>query len=61
MRENARSMQAGWLPLRDSYEESVLTWYEQVENSFRRREQDALRPAATSTKGDEEPPRPVYE
>jgi hypothetical protein len=27
----------GWSPLRDSYEESVLSWYEQVELSFRRR------------------------
>jgi hypothetical protein len=26
-----------WLPLRASYEEAVLNWYEQIESSFRRR------------------------
>lgn len=61
MRENARTVETGWLPLRDSYEESVLTWYEQVENSFRRREQDALKAAPASAKADKEPPRAVYD
>jgi hypothetical protein len=28
----------GWFPLRGSWEEAVLSWNEQVENSFRRRE-----------------------
>ncbi len=41
MREDARTVEVGWPPLRDSYEESVLTWYEQVENSFRRQEQES--------------------
>ncbi len=33
----------GWNPLRGSYEEAVLSWYEQVEMSFRRRALDARR------------------
>jgi hypothetical protein len=49
MRENARVPAAGWLPLRDSYEEAVLTWYEQVENSFRRRERDSGRALVGAT------------
>ena len=34
---------AGWNPLRGSYEEAVLSWYEQVEMSFRRRALEARR------------------
>jgi hypothetical protein len=41
MREDTHAMEAGWPPLRDSYEESVLTWYEQVDNGFRRRERES--------------------
>jgi hypothetical protein len=47
MNEKGRSIETGWLPLRDSYEEAVLNWYEQVENSFRRREQEPRRIART--------------
>jgi hypothetical protein len=47
MTEKGRSIETGWLPLRDSYEEAVLNWYEQVENSFRRREQESRRAART--------------
>ena len=35
--------EAGWFPLRGSYEEAVLSWYEQVEMSFRRRALEAQR------------------
>jgi hypothetical protein len=47
MKDRGQNIETGWLPLRDSYEEAVLTWYEQIENSFRRREQDARRPVPT--------------
>lgn len=43
MRDKGRSIETGWLPLRDSYEEAVLSWYEQIENSFRRHEQEPRR------------------
>ena len=36
--EKLRSNEMGWLPAKDSYEEAVLSWYEQIELSFRRRE-----------------------
>jgi len=36
--EDERSVQTAWVPLADSYEEAVLSWYEQVEASFRQRE-----------------------
>ena len=46
MRSNGRTTELGWRPLRDSYEEAVLNWYEQIETSFRRRrlESHRLRP-----------------
>jgi len=37
MREDGRRTEIGWAPRQDSYEEAVLSWYEQVESSFRRR------------------------
>ncbi len=43
MKDNGRTRDMGWRPLRDSYEEAVLNWYEQVETSFRRRRLDTLR------------------
>lgn len=36
--EKGRATEGGWFPLRGSYEEAVLNWYEQIEASFRRRE-----------------------
>lgn len=39
--ERQEPFDAGWFPLRGSYEEAVLSWYEQVEMSFRRRELEA--------------------
>ena len=39
METRSRDSQAGWYPLRGSWEESVLTWNEQVDSSFRRQEQ----------------------
>ena len=41
--EKLRSREAGWFPARGSYEEAVLSWYEQIELSFRRRELEAQR------------------
>lgn len=33
----------GWFPAQGSYEEAVLTWHEQIEQSFRRRYQETQR------------------
>jgi len=41
--EKGRVTEGGWFPLRGSYEEAVLSWYEQIEASFRRRELEAQR------------------
>ena len=40
MQQVGRDSQPGWYPLRGSWEESVLTWNEQVNSSFRRRDQE---------------------
>ena len=40
MQQVGRGSQPGWYPLRGSWEESVLTWNEQVDSSFRRRDQE---------------------
>jgi hypothetical protein len=45
-KENGRATETGWAPLQDSYEEAVLTWYEQIETSFRRRRLDSHRTRA---------------
>ena len=36
-----QSNEVVWQPLRGSYEEAVLSWHEQIEMSFRRREMEA--------------------
>jgi len=36
-----QEIREGWFPLRGSWEEAVLSWNEQVEISFRRRESRA--------------------
>jgi hypothetical protein len=41
--ERNRATEGGWFPLRGSYEEAVLSWYEQIEASFRRRELEVRR------------------
>ncbi len=41
--EKGRVTDNGWFPQRGSYEEAVLSWYEQIEASFRRRELEAQR------------------
>jgi len=41
MRDNGRALDVAWAPLRGSYEEAVLNWYEQIESSFRRRRLEA--------------------
>jgi len=41
MRDNGRASDVAWAPLRESYEEAVLNWYEQIESSFRRRRLEA--------------------
>ena len=37
----AQSNEVMWPPLQGSYEEAVLSWHEQIEMSFRRRELEA--------------------
>ncbi len=39
----AQSNEVMWPPLQGSYEEAVLSWHEQIEMSFRRRELEAQR------------------
>ncbi len=41
--EKSRVTEGGWFPLRGSYEEAVLSWHEQIEASFRRRELEIQR------------------
>ena len=41
--DKGRVRDEGWLPLQGSYEEAVLSWYEQIDLSFRRRELEAER------------------
>ncbi|GEM_PF-1637043 len=41
--DKGRTGEIGWLPLQGSYEEAVLSWYEQIESSFRRRDLEAQR------------------
>lgn len=48
MQQVGRDSQPGWYPLRGSWEESVLTWNEQVNSSFRRRDQERI---ATAKEG----------
>jgi hypothetical protein len=38
-----RSDEVGWFPAQGSYEESVLSWHEQIDESFRRRNLEAQR------------------
>jgi hypothetical protein len=49
MKENGRTTEVSWAPRRDSYEEAVLNWYEQVESSFRRRRLETPRARAEDT------------
>jgi hypothetical protein len=46
--ERLRVNEGGWDPARGSYEEAVLTWYEQIEQSFRRRDMEPRRPESES-------------
>jgi len=41
--DKGRVREEGWLPLQGSYEEAVLSWYEQIDLSFRRRELETQR------------------
>ena len=50
MQQVGRDSQAGWYPLRGSWEESVLTWNEQVDLSFRRRDQQRAAAASETEK-----------
>ena len=43
MKSTGRTTEVGWFPRKDSYEEAVLNWYEQIETSFRRRRQENRR------------------
>jgi hypothetical protein len=44
--DRERISNTGWYPLRGSYEEAVLTWHEQIDQSFRRRDLEAQRTGA---------------
>lgn len=58
--ERHGSSESGWFPLRGSYEEAVLSWYEQIEMSFRRRALEAQRTGqAARVRTTEIKPQPV--
>ncbi len=59
--ERRRGDEVGWYPRTGSYEEAVLTWYEQVELSFRHRRLAAERTSEeleTSRQAEAHPPAP---
>ncbi len=41
--DRIRTNEVGWFPARGSYEEAVLSWHEQIDQSFRRRDLEAQR------------------
>ncbi len=41
--DKIRTNEVGWFPARGSYEEAVLSWHEQIDQSFRRRDLEAQR------------------
>lgn len=41
--DRSRNGNVGWFPVRGSYEEAVLSWQEQIDQSFRRRDLEAQR------------------
>ena len=41
--DKIRTQDVGWFPTRGSYEEAVLSWHEQIDQSFRRRQLEAQR------------------
>jgi hypothetical protein len=43
MGERPKVVETAWRPAGGSYEEAVLSWHEQIESSFRRRDIDAQR------------------
>ena len=46
--ERIRSNDVGWFPARGSYEEAVLSWQEQIDQSFRRRYLESQRTGSES-------------
>lgn len=44
--DRIRTQEVGWFPARGSYEEAVLSWHEQIDQSFRRRQ---LQPQRTGS------------
>jgi hypothetical protein len=46
--ERTRSADVGWFPARGSYEEAVLSWQEQIDQSFRRRFLESQRTGSES-------------
>jgi len=57
MMERRRGEEVGWSPTRGSYEEAVLSWHEQIELSFRRRELAAQRAVEEPSTSDGVEPR----
>lgn len=41
--DRIRTTEVGWFPAQGSYEEAVLSWQEQIDQSFRRRDLEAQR------------------
>lgn len=41
--EKTRLQDVGWFPMSGSYEEAVLSWHEQIDQSFRRRQLETKR------------------
>jgi len=55
--DRRQANEVGWFPAGGSYEEAVLSWHEQIEMSFRRRELAAQRTVEDSSTRRGEQPR----
>ncbi len=49
--DRGRSNEVGWFPAQGSYEEAVLSWHEQIDQSFRRRHLEAQRTGSETRSG----------
>jgi len=46
--ERVRGRDVGWYPAQGTYEEAVLNWHEQIDQSFRRRNLESQRTGSES-------------
>jgi len=51
--DRVRGRDVGWYPARGTYEEAVLNWQEQIDQSFRRRDLEAQRTGSESRSREE--------